>query len=141
MELVAFPWWFSYSLFIFNFCYFNYDVLDVVLFALILFGTLCAFWVWMFSFLGLRNFQLFCLQIYSLPLSLSSLSGIAINSNVCMHDAVSIISYTVFIYFPTYFFFFCLASVISTTLSTSLLIHCSVSTSAFFISVVFVISL
>ena len=37
MEHVAFPWWFLYSLFIFNFCYFNYDVLGVVLFALILF--------------------------------------------------------------------------------------------------------
>lgn len=111
-------------------------------------GPLCIDPVWdSLHFLGLNvSFSrleklstILSSHIFSAPFTLFTFWD-SYKSNVCMHDAVSIISYTVFIYFPT-FSFFCLASVISTTLSTSLLIYCSLSTSAFFISVVFFISL
>lgn len=57
---------------LFNFCRFNYNVSIVQLFELILFGNLCASWIWMtVSFPRLEKFQILCLHISSLLLSLS----------------------------------------------------------------------
>ena len=56
--------------FFFNFCQFNSKGLCLGLFGLILFGILCVFWAFLFSYPGLENFWLLFLCMFSLPLSL-----------------------------------------------------------------------
>lgn len=64
--------WFSLAalktLFVFHSWLFNYNVLGVDLFRVVLFGTLWAFWVWMSCFFRLR------FRIFSAVISLSKLS-------------------------------------------------------------------
>ena len=72
----------------------------------------------------LESFQLLCLQICSLPLSLSSLWD-PYNTNISTHDVVWEVSLTVFISFYHFSFFIQLQWF--PTMFSSLLIQCSIS--------------
>ena len=117
--------------------------LGVLLFGLILYGTLCPSWTWMtVSFSRLGKFSpVISSNMFSAPFYLSSPSGtpiLWIFVHLILSQRALKLSSFLFILFP----FFCLVAVISTTPSLSLLIHFSVSfslqlipSSVFFISV------
>ena len=107
---------------------------DVVHFGLILLGAFCAFWTWMYvSFRRLGNFS----AIISSNNSSSTFSLLLLGPHT-MQMLVPLmlsqrslkLSSFLFIIFS----FFCSASVISTTLSSSSLIHSSVSFNVLLIS-------
>ena len=97
--------------------------LGIILYELILFGTLCAFWTCMsVSFPRLGRFYL----LYPLILSLFSLGDTYI-SNVSMLDIVPKISCKLSSFILISYFFLHSVSVISITLSYSSLICPSIS--------------
>ena len=80
--------------------------LAIFLFGLILFGTACASWTWMSVFFSkLGSFQLLCLHLCSLPLSLplSSLWD-PYHVNVYTLDVIPVFSYSIFVSFYSFLF-------------------------------------